>query len=450
MDRTLSVLGATKCNLNCSYCFLHKNPAYIEEDAKLVQAYKDGSYIKNIKKTLTELKIKYQDFKKFEIWGAETSLHILEAEDFYKELLETFPNLEEFGYSSNFMTDINNHIKFIDILEEYSPQEKVCVPLQVSVDGPDWISEQTRHYKYQDLKDNLIHFIDIINSKKLKKVRIDLHLKATMPWELFHQIFSSKEKMEEYYDFWYNEENDINERIINGQLKFNAHNCFIPSLVWPYSYLKEDGIEIANIAKMVDSYKLPEKYHRETNMVLDIFGFSEVNENYLPCGGCGKYVYSLLIKPDGSMAGCSNGILDTNDKNLKWLKENDPKEYEESLRTRPYSYTYDCNGNVDYDKMKTHFNYMKDFWEYHTNFVLTNLCSQIYELSYAGLISPIYKEDFETVYRHALYIIRKHGCYFTNLRSTGTAYTPSRSYLVLVCNGLIEYYEQQKRAYGRE
>ena len=118
------------------------------------------------------------------------------------------------------------------------------------------------------------------------------------------------------------------------------------------------------------------------------------------------------------------------------------------MNTRPYSYTYDNDGNVDYDKMLQHFDYMKDFWEYQTNYVLTNLCSQMYELSYAGLISSTYRDNFETLYRHALYIIRKHGCYFTNLRSTGIAYVPSRSYLTLVCNGLIEYYEQRKRTYN--
>lgn len=448
MSRVLSVLGATKCNLNCSYCFLHKNPAYLEEDEKLVASFKNGEYIKNIKKTITKLKINFSEFTKFEIWGAETSLHILEAEDFYKELLLTFPNLAEFGYSSNFMTDINNHIKFINILEEYSPQKEVHIPLQVSVDGPDWISENTRHYKYEALKNNVLKFIEIINSKKLNKVKIDLHFKATIPWDLFKEIFTSKEKIEEYYDFWYNEEKDINNHIINGHLNFNAHNCFVPSLVWPYKYIKDDGIEITRIAKLIDSYNLPEKYCYDSNMVLDIFGFQEVNGNYTACDGCGKYVYSLLIKPDGSMAGCSNGILDTNDKNLEWLKENDYQEYIESLNTRPYSYTYDSNGNVDYDKMLQHFDYMKDFWEYQTNYVLTNLCSQMYELSYAGLISSIYRDNFETLYRHALYIIRKHGCYFTNLRSTGIAYVPSRSYLILVCNGLIEYYEQRKRTYN--
>lgn len=448
MRRVLSILGATKCNLNCSYCFLHKNPAYVEEDIKLVNVLKDGSYIKNIKKTITKLDIDYKDFDKFEIWGAETSLHIQEAEDFYKELLETFPNLNEFGYSSNFMTDINNHVKLIDLLEEYSPQDEVVLPIQVSVDGPDWISEQTRHYKYQDLKNNVLNFIDIINHKKLKKAKVDLHFKSTLPWDLFEKIFSSRESAEDFYDFWYNEEKDIKDHIISGSLDFNVNNCFVPSLVWPYLYTKEDGLKIVDIARMIDGYEMPKKYGYDSNMVLDMFGFQEVHENYLPPGGCGKYVYSLLIKPDGSMAGCSNGILDTSDKNLEWLKENDYQEYVESLRTRPYSYTHDKDGNVDYDQMLKHHKYMKEFWEYQTNFVLTNLCSQMYEMSYAGLISPIYKQDPEAIYRHALYIMRKHGCYFINLRSNGTPYTPSRSYVSLVCNGLIEYYEQQKRSYN--
>lgn len=445
-DRVLSIIGATRCNLNCSYCFLHKNPAYIEEDAKVIAALKDGSYIRNIKTTLNKLKIPYDDFSKFEIWGAETSLHMSESEDFFKELLRSFPNITEIGYSSNFLTDVQNHLDLINILEQYGPRDRYVLPIQISVDGPDWILSQTRHYKYQALKNNVLKFIDALNKTKLKKCHIDLNYKATLPWEVFEKIISSKESMEEYYDFWLAEEEDIGNKVINGNVHFKVHNGYVPALVWPYQYVKEDGLKITAAAQLIDANRLYKKYHLDRNMILEIFGFDEVERNYDPIGGCGKYVYSLMFKPDGSMAACSNGILDTNDKNLEWLKENDPKEYEESLRTRPYSDTYDENGNVDYNKMKKHFDYMSRFWEYQTNYVLTNICAQIYELSYAGLISDSYKRDPEMIYRHALYILRKHGCYFTNLRATGSPYVPDRSYLILVCNGLLEYYEAKKRS----
>ena len=444
--RVLSILGATKCNLNCSYCFLHKNPAYLEEDAKVLAALQDGSYLKNIKKTLYELGIKYTEFDKFEVWGAETSLHYSESKDFFKEMLNTFPNIKEIGYSTNFMTDVQNQLDLIDDVEKYGPNEHYQFPLQISVDGPDWILEQTRHYKFEDLKKKIFEFIDAINRTKLHKVNVDLNLKATHPWSVLSKIISSKESIDEYYSFWNQVQYELSERVINGNLRIKTFNGFAPSLVYPDNFTKDDGILVANAARLVEDYDLARKYGLCFNPIFDIFGFDEIQNPYGHQGSCGKYVYSLVFKPDGSMAACSNGILDTNDKNLEWLKENDPQEYIESLRTRPYSYTYKEDGSVDYEAMKRHYAYMEGFWKYQPDFVLTNVCAQIYELSNAGIISPSYKDDFEKIYRHAVYISRKHGCYFTSLRATGTPYTPARGYLSLCCNGLLDYYEQLKRA----
>lgn len=36
--KTLGLISASKCNLNCSYCYLHKNQSYINEDEKIIKA----------------------------------------------------------------------------------------------------------------------------------------------------------------------------------------------------------------------------------------------------------------------------------------------------------------------------------------------------------------------------------------------------------------------------
>ena len=46
--RRLEVIGSAGCNLKCSYCYLHKNPSYFEEDKLVVKAMKDGTFLKNI------------------------------------------------------------------------------------------------------------------------------------------------------------------------------------------------------------------------------------------------------------------------------------------------------------------------------------------------------------------------------------------------------------------
>lgn len=44
----IELITSTGCNLNCKYCFLHKNTSYHEEDVKTLQAIQDGTFIKNI------------------------------------------------------------------------------------------------------------------------------------------------------------------------------------------------------------------------------------------------------------------------------------------------------------------------------------------------------------------------------------------------------------------
>ena len=43
-------MTASSCNLNCSFCYLHKNESFKEFDKEIFQAWDDGSYITNVKK----------------------------------------------------------------------------------------------------------------------------------------------------------------------------------------------------------------------------------------------------------------------------------------------------------------------------------------------------------------------------------------------------------------
>ena len=48
----VSLLGASDCDLGCSYCYLGKNCAFRNQDKNIVQAWVDGSYLNNVKKVL--------------------------------------------------------------------------------------------------------------------------------------------------------------------------------------------------------------------------------------------------------------------------------------------------------------------------------------------------------------------------------------------------------------
>ena len=50
--QTISLISSTTCNLNCSFCYLHKNQSYKEFDKLVRQAWADGSYLNNAVKTV--------------------------------------------------------------------------------------------------------------------------------------------------------------------------------------------------------------------------------------------------------------------------------------------------------------------------------------------------------------------------------------------------------------
>lgn len=441
--KVLGIISAAKCNLNCSYCYLHKNQSYIEEDKKIIAAMQDGSFLTNIKRSLYALNESYNNFYRLEFWGAETSLHFIDGSDFFKDLILTFPSLEEIAYSTNFRTGNEQHLHLIDLIEQYA-EHRILLEMQISVDGPTAISQKTRHYNYEDLEKDVIDFIDILNKKKLKKTKVVISYKSTLPWSLYHEICSSTSGLIDYLDFWSNTESMMWDNVINKNVAFSTGSCFGPALEYPYNYTIQDGLDFSAFAQKIDRLKLDERYNRPSNMPLLTSGFVKERELQIyEFSGfqCGQMNSNLLFRYDGTLSPCSNGFLDRSIDNLNWLKENDPSEYTRVLNTRKLGTITDENNQADLDDLINKVRHRKEFWKYHADTVVSITNSEMYELAMARQISPIYAKDSALRFKHSLFIVKKNACYFSNLRETGSPYTPPESLIKLYCNGLGEYHE---------
>lgn len=444
MKKKLSLITATACNLNCSYCFLHKNYSYKNVDQKIIQAMKDGSYLYNIRKTLKELDVKEADIVSLDFWGGEPSLHLNECQDFFDALFKVFTNINSILYSSNFLTNINNHISFIKLLE--NNLDHLChLSIQISIDGPTEINQQTRHYNYQLLQKNVLDFIECLNNIKLKYLTIDFYYKATMPWPIYKEYLLDYNNYNNYLSWCRQEKELISSKITNPNVAFDNNSLCDPSLVHPYSYTKQDGIDIALKTREIYLSDLSEKYP-EYNVVSGLNYVSRWlsldRDLFSPTSNCGQLYNNLLINWDGTLSPCSNGFLDGNLENLEWLKNNDYNEYLGVLKTKFYHDQYDEHGNIDYNKIKKLVKSQEVFWQYHINFVISALCSQIFDLAYAGLASKKYLTDFDMIHRHACYIARQLACYFENIRYTGSPYAALSDMVKMYCNGLLEFYEE--------
>lgn len=443
--RNLGIITADKCNLDCSYCFLHKNPAYIEQDKKTLEAMNDGSFLNNILKTLRTLGVKIKDFSSMDFWGAETSLHLSEGKKFFEEIIKTFYNIEKISYSSNFLTGIQNHLDFIDIIENNSCKDKVVLKLQISTDGPDFILNETRHYKYSVLKNQVKDFIKTLNTKKLRKVDLYITYKATWPWKIYDLVCSNDNNLKEYIEFLINEENELKDLTINQNVNFSVGSMWGPCLEYPYPYTVEDGCKFSHYARMIDAKGYNKKYGRDVNFPILTSGFVRPDSEklYTFTNGCGQMSTNLLFRYDGSLSPCSNGFLDDNEKNLEWLKENDYEQYIKSLRTKEIIPKNNIDGTVNLNNIKNRYDFMNIFWKYHHDYVTTVVSAEMYELACANQISRIYLKDSQLLYKHAMMISKQLACYFNCMRETGSAYVPKSDLIKLYCNGLTEYAEQR-------
>jgi len=72
--KAITVMISAKCNLNCDFCFLHKNTAFLEYDKIIQDAWKDFTYIKNLEKVLNKLKADTTNISHITIWGGEPFL----------------------------------------------------------------------------------------------------------------------------------------------------------------------------------------------------------------------------------------------------------------------------------------------------------------------------------------------------------------------------------------
>ena len=72
----IQLLGASNCDLGCSYCYLGKNCTFKNQDKNIVQSWIDGSYLENTKKVLEIFKSDPKQVISFQLWGGEPLLHI--------------------------------------------------------------------------------------------------------------------------------------------------------------------------------------------------------------------------------------------------------------------------------------------------------------------------------------------------------------------------------------
>jgi len=433
------MFSAGVCNLNCRYCYIPKDPKISKIHKEIISKIKDGSFIKELKELYGE------NLEYISHWGTEPTLTLDEfiENKFYEDALKSFPKLHVVSMSSNFMTDPNILVNFISNFPEH--KRKIEFKIQMSLDGPAWITDGNRcNAATEKIINNIYFFVEKINdiSDDLKKKnnKVYLHFKSTHYKEEIKKLMD-KERVIEYCDFFDN----VCKNIIEKNKFIDFYNNCAPTLVYPGTYECQDGKNYAvynknfyeiykenryNYAKFfpqslnyfLETIKVCDLIHTNNSQIGCSAGRSQLalsqNKDIMPCHRIfymNDEIYDSLFGSYFTNNDYYYGYENQRDILMKkFLIANDEK----SLANMIYVYT----GYHDYNKLK-----------------ITLTYALIKEMADCGLLSSQYKEDDKLAELLSIMIVRRE-CSIDNILTTGSMHIAPATSIKMFGNGVFDFY----------
>ena len=435
----VELFSAGICNLECRYCYIPKTPSLSKIHKDILSKIENDTF-------LNEMKDMYgESLECISHWGTEPTLtlDIFTKNRFYEKALKMFPNLNSISMSSNFMTNPSILVNFINSFPEH--EKPITFGIQMSLDGPDWITDKNRcNSATLKIIENIYKFIDEINAIGLKKNNIvSLHFKSTHYKEEI-RILMDKNKVIEYCDFFENICKTISEK--NKIIRFG--NTCSPTLVYPGTYEVQDGKNYAVYTKNFhDIHK--EKRYKYANFVPQSLGY--FHETLKVCD---------LIHTNNAQCGCSAGrsqLALSHKKDImpchRTFYMNDElydKTFPEFFKDNDYYYGYELHRD---DIMKKIFlgsdeksieNMQYVYAGYHDfhKLKLSNTYSLIKEMSDCGLISEQYKTDDFMSLLFSIMLCRRE-CSVDNILTTGSIHIIPATSIKVFGNGVFDFYYNQ-------
>lgn len=274
----IDIFFSASCNMNCQYCYIQKDKEHMHNyNEKIIKSIQEKMFAKNIAENFSEEQINY--IESIGLWGAEPSINSEYFEQLLNQLFEYFPNLNKIMFSTNSYLKWDKIKNFIFGAENsviQNEKENFELEIQFSLDGPEWINENSR------LKGCTQHTLDTIYNL-CKYTPEDLHYKvrvttkSTVDAFYMGKMAENVELIQEYFDFFNNLKNNANELAKN-----NSHIILdllgAPTVVDPGFHTVEDG---KNFAKFVKALRT-NKFNNEIlfNQPFKFVQISNLKSNY--------------------------------------------------------------------------------------------------------------------------------------------------------------------------
>jgi len=455
----ITLLAACACNLTCKYCNIgsskNKNTAELME--KNVEALQNGEYLKNVIKVLNRLEQNSNQINDFQIWGGEPTLIVGYLADRWDEWAKAFPQIRSILYSSNGMDKVQDVLRFIKAVEQYSLQN-VDITLQLSFDG-DYGEESVRGGKTDIIKSNYSWLCEQLNNTDLEKVHVHFQGHGVLSFDLLEHL-NSIEAVHKYA-----ESLDDFIKLMSNKCKNSHIHFFTESIQWQSggntsSWEGTDfrkKLQLFELASKSNDYlvfnravgprqqilggswKTIDQYFKESEFkTLDEFCEWAITtkEGRVKISNalyCSTSLHDLKIAYDGTVLMCQNDLFRMVDLETKTdsrtdcihktrLKHNQLVNLLTSSDDEINKYLYFIN-SARWDGLLT---------AYHS------LCNMMYILASAGQISPTYLVNPNKISKHAFLLVMIDACYHNTITDTGSAFLRGINNIRLFANGILD------------
>lgn len=431
-SKTAVLYSSSLCNLKCTYCYINKNKALNHIDKIIEESFNDEDYYFNFIKRYFEK----GDLENLEVWGAETFLHMDRVFPTIHKLIEYYPFFNSFFASTNFSYD-SWCTKVFDLLNQFAlyPARRFNVCLQLSLDGPEHITDATRGKGTTQAClrnfDKLLSLTDEIPDN----VHLSLAFKPTLSIDTIY-LLNTKESIIQYYQFF--------ESLLKKAYDLNSDkisiNHPVPNMGVPVPAKKQDGIYFMELVKRCREIEKEDTINHYFDYYDDITPFStniRPRDGYsveYPCFNCGTGSSVIGFLPNNLISACHNGFCDV------------VEEYEKEFIRDPNSSidikTFKPTKNIFTHTEETYERYEEEINLYNCNGSkcrTASLAAYIRMLAISGEIEERYTTEKGAIEGALKFQSCTCNCLRDNYQVTGSTLLPPEGMIILLLNGAIDY-----------
>ena len=425
------------CNMKCTYCYIDKHPEFMHAfNEKARKAILDHSYVKKVKETIAD---KCDQINNINLWGAEPTMNLDLCKIFFDDCFEAFPNTRMVFYSTNALLGLSRIGLSIDAIKEIADKikDQITLTIQFSIDGPDWITDQSRHKGACANSVKVIgEVIDYIQSKGYDKyLFVNLTTKQTVSCDWMKYMVDNRDKMQEWFKFFDDLTIAANDKILpEFKDRINIEGLGgLPTIVNPGEHTKEDGLIFASFIRalrQVDCSNFKFINHPLYGNVYfhlnTVYRGNYYTLNFWPWVinyGCSAGYTTWSFDPDGNLISChrvADELFMSGQQNSEYIK---------------WSSTIGTSGEEKDDRIHI-LEYVEKSYSYEQQAQFTFLRQLVVGLVYTGYLDPKYLNNHLLRWVHACY--QSLVCYLGNYEMTGSRYTPALTYINLLCFGAAE------------